>query len=73
MQELVHTHAWLNLWNKHIATGRINQVDYFIPSDIILGVDHICILYAIELAVHVYYVPTHIDGSRNSLHVRKLD
>ena len=22
----MHTHAWLNLWDKHITTGRINQV-----------------------------------------------
>ena len=22
-------HAWLNLWDKHMTTGRINQVSYF--------------------------------------------
>lgn len=21
-------HAWLNLWDKHMTTGRINQVSY---------------------------------------------
>jgi hypothetical protein len=21
-------HAWLNLWDKHMTTGRINQVTY---------------------------------------------
>ena len=26
MLECIHTHAWLNLWDKHMTTGRINQV-----------------------------------------------
>ena len=23
-------HAWLNLWDKHMTTGRINQVSYVV-------------------------------------------
>ena len=26
MLEYIHTHAWLNLWDKHMTTGRINRV-----------------------------------------------
>ena len=25
-KEFILTHAWLNLWDKHMTTGRINQV-----------------------------------------------
>ncbi len=25
-------HAWLNLWDKHMTTGRINQVSYRVPA-----------------------------------------
>ena len=28
---LILRHAWLNLWDKHMTTGRINQVTIFIP------------------------------------------
>ena len=28
---LILRHAWLNLWDKHMTTGRINQVTIFFP------------------------------------------
>lgn len=31
ISSLILRHAWLNLWNKHITTGRINQITSFSP------------------------------------------
>ena len=28
-ETLILRHAWLNLWDKHMTTGRINQVTFF--------------------------------------------
>jgi hypothetical protein len=35
-------HAWLNLWDKHMTTGRINQVSYkeFSGADLMLLKDY---------------------------------
>ena len=32
MWKLILRHAWLNLWDKHMTTGRINQVSTTPPS-----------------------------------------
>ena len=34
IKEFILRHAWLNLWDKHMTTGRINQVAFFMPSTI---------------------------------------
>ena len=31
-KSLILRHAWLNLWDKHMTTGRINQVSNAVPS-----------------------------------------
>ena len=31
-KKLILRHAWLNLWDKHMTTGRINQVEYQVES-----------------------------------------
>ena len=32
-------HAWLNLWDKHMTTGRINQVSIFAASGDVIPCD----------------------------------
>ena len=43
-----HTHAWLNLWDKHLTTGSINQVYLFQLLQVTPCCDH--------LAMHVIFL-----------------
>ena len=73
---LILRHAWLNLLDKHMTTGRINQVDlqvhgqtriyaYYDPAH---DMD-CCRMMMSTHASHSYIIPTDSFRSKNLLHV----
>ena len=72
---LILRHAWLNLWDKHMTTGRINQIaitDLFYEET--LGGNRVLPLHpppAITIKVMQWYIKYHRD--KMSIHIALFD
>ena len=58
-------HAWLNLWDKHMTTGRINQVT--ILSD---GIENLT--FGLNFQIHLFKINENVYLKKDKLHDIKI-